>query len=77
MNISKNTKISKISLDGRYIICSNGALIFDNETKEILNIEYIPLTEAQKIWDLADEVGIGLYYFGIHINIILKSRKRI
>ncbi|WP_322901529.1 Cof-type HAD-IIB family hydrolase [Mycoplasmopsis felis] len=61
-------KIQKLaaSLDGRYIICSNGALIFDNETKEILNIEYIPLTEAQKIWDLADEVGIGLYYFGTH-----------
>lgn len=61
-------KIKKLaaSLDSRYIICSNGALIFDNETKEILNIEYIPLTEAQKIWDLADEVGIGLYYFGTH-----------
>ncbi|WP_322902550.1 HAD family hydrolase [Mycoplasmopsis felis] len=61
-------KIQKLaaSLDARYIICSNGALIFDNETKEILNIEYIPLTEAQKIWDLADEVGIGLYYFGTH-----------
>ncbi|MGZ9763418.1 Cof-type HAD-IIB family hydrolase [Mycoplasma sp. 5912] len=50
----------------RYIICSNGALIFDNQTKEILHIEYLPQEEAKKVWELADELGLGLYYFGTH-----------
>ncbi|WP_027121300.1 Cof-type HAD-IIB family hydrolase [Mycoplasma leonicaptivi] len=54
------------SLCSRYIVCSNGALIFDNQEKKILNIEYISKLEAQKIWDIADTVDIGLYYFGTH-----------
>ncbi|WP_406614665.1 Cof-type HAD-IIB family hydrolase [Mycoplasma corogypsi] len=61
-------KIQKLAdkLNARYIICSNGALIFDNQKKEILNLELLPLTEAKKVFDLAKETGVGLYYFGTH-----------
>ncbi|TDV24361.1 hypothetical protein BCF59_0323 [Mycoplasmopsis mustelae] len=61
-------KIQKLAdwANSRYIVCSNGALIFDNKEKQILNIEYIPFTEAEKIWKLAEELKVGLYYFGTH-----------
>ncbi|VEU70391.1 Cof-type HAD-IIB family hydrolase [Mycoplasmopsis glycophila] len=61
-------KIQRLAdkLNGRYIICSNGALIFDNLEKKILHLEILPISEAAKIWKLAEEVGVGLYYFGTH-----------
>lgn len=61
-------KIQRLAneLSGRYIICSNGALIFDNLEKRILNIEYMPHKEVEKVWQISDKLGIGLYYFGTH-----------
>ncbi|MBN4084220.1 Cof-type HAD-IIB family hydrolase [Mycoplasma sp. CSL10166] len=59
-------KIQRLAnqMSSRYIVCSNGALIFDNLEKKVLNIEYIDTKEARKIWDLAEQVGVYLYYFG-------------
>lgn len=59
-------KIKKLAetLGARYISFSNGAFLYDNQNKEILNIEYIDFDQAQKVWDLAKEVGLPLYYFG-------------
>ncbi|RIV16320.1 Cof-type HAD-IIB family hydrolase [Mycoplasmopsis gallopavonis] len=61
-------KIQRLAdeLNGRYVICSNGALIWDNQDKKILNLEILPLEEAKKIWRLAEKAGVGLYYFGTH-----------
>lgn len=59
-------KIKKLAslTKSRYMICSNGAVIYDNLKNEFVHIEYIPLEEAKKIFDLADEQNIKLYYFG-------------
>ncbi|WP_426461557.1 Cof-type HAD-IIB family hydrolase [Mycoplasma hafezii] len=61
-------KIQRLAdqLSGRYIVCSNGALIWDNQEKQILHLETLPLSEAKKVFDLAEECGVGLYYFGTH-----------
>ncbi|QGZ97633.1 HAD-IIB family hydrolase [Mycoplasma sp. NEAQ87857] len=53
-------------LSSRYIVCSNGALIFDNLTKEILHVEYMPVAEVEKVFQVAKETNVGLYYFGTH-----------
>ncbi|EIE40361.1 hypothetical protein MCANUF31_00768 [Mycoplasmopsis canis UF31] len=59
-------KIKKLAdeLGGRYISFSNGAFLYDNHEKKVLNIEYIDLQEAKKVWDLASELNLPLYYFG-------------
>ncbi|WP_036452758.1 Cof-type HAD-IIB family hydrolase [Mycoplasma buteonis] len=61
-------KIQRLAdeLSSRYIVCSNGALIWDNLEKKILHLEKIDLKEAKRVFDLAKEVGVGLYYFGTH-----------
>ncbi|AWX69862.1 Cof-type HAD-IIB family hydrolase [Mycoplasmopsis anatis] len=59
-------KIKKLAslTKSRYMICSNGAVIYDNVENKFVHIEYIPLQEARKIFDLADKHNIKLYYFG-------------
>ncbi|VEU74424.1 COF family HAD hydrolase protein [Mycoplasmopsis citelli] len=47
-----------------YIVCSNGALVFDNVNKKTIFIEKMPLSEVQKIWKVAEKNNSPLYYFG-------------
>lgn len=47
-----------------YIVCSNGALVFDNFAKKTVFIEKMPLSEVKKIWEVSNITNSPLYYFG-------------
>ncbi|TNK82267.1 Cof-type HAD-IIB family hydrolase [Mycoplasmopsis pullorum] len=49
----------------RYIITSGGASVYDNFKKEYIHVEYIPLDEARKLFEIADRINARLYYFGL------------
>ncbi|WP_156921640.1 HAD family hydrolase [Mycoplasmopsis cricetuli] len=59
-------KIQKLAdiTNGRYIVCSNGAIVYDNLEKKPIYVELMPLDEVKKIWDISNKTKTALYYFG-------------
>ncbi|QZE12366.1 HAD family hydrolase [Mycoplasma sp. Ms02] len=51
-------------LGSRYLICSGGAVIYDNYDKKYLHIEKMDLNEVQRLFDVAEQINARLYYFG-------------
>ncbi|MEX0363824.1 HAD family hydrolase [Mycoplasmopsis synoviae] len=72
-------KIKKLAtkLNSRYLICSNGALIYDNEAKSALHVEYMDKDQAKKIFDLSDKLNQALYYFGIDQYYLKNASKEV
>ncbi|QDF64749.1 Cof-type HAD-IIB family hydrolase [Mycoplasma nasistruthionis] len=59
-------KIQRLAeqLDIQYLCCSNGAMIYDNLAKKPVHIEIMDTNEASKVFPLALEAGVILYYMG-------------
>lgn len=61
-----SAKIQKLAekVHSDYIICANGAMVFDNVNKKPAFVEHMPLSELKKVWEVSDIVKAPLYYFG-------------
>ncbi|MEE3928197.1 HAD family hydrolase [Mycoplasmopsis ciconiae] len=59
----KIKRLAKIT-NSRYMVCSGGAAVYDNELNSYIHLELIPMQEAIKVFDIANQIKAKLYYFG-------------